>query len=129
MKNQEEIKSIKEAQRALSVDQSALADRLEALEAETPKREPREGDVYVHVSIDNSFLLFKDQYISLSGDTEAISMKKCLGKSPWETGQYVFKGTFNEVYMLRSDVEKDYVSKEDLRPYSANLPPSMKLAL
>ena len=119
MNKDTEIKSIKDAQRE-------LADRLEALETveAAPKCQPRRGDVWADWN-GARFLIDINGGMTYANGCYYTDYMSVIGSS---AGECRCLGTFDEVYMLRSDVEKDYVSKEDLRPYSSNLPPSMKLA-
>jgi hypothetical protein len=109
MNKQNEIKSIKEAQRD-------LADRLEALEQETPKRKPECGDVWQRGGERYMVANAGSGGLVLAIDVNDGTRWSDTNKNPFggSIEEFTYLGKAKDVLMLRSDVEKDYVSKEEL---------------
>jgi hypothetical protein len=98
--NQEEIKSIKVAQRE-------LADRLEALELieDQPKREPQCGDVWKGKTAHRIALIADGGKVLQQSDGLVFDLY------PTFPSLYEYLGTFDEVYVLRSEAPV----RDDLR--------------
>ena len=106
----QEIKEVKDQMRE-------LADKLEALETVEEKIVSKTGDVVI---ADGNTILVCDEGLSvhLGGHNMGsgiICVKASAYNDQVRTGDHEHLGTFNEVYMLRSDVEKDYISRDWLR--------------
>ena len=101
--NQQEIKEVKDQMRV-------LADKLEALEAvETQKRKPQKGEVWQGNSSGEVILITNDQRYVQRSNGAIFDVNGFFAEA------YTYLGNARDVLMLRSEVEKDYVSKEDLR--------------
>lgn len=114
MKNQEEIKEVKDQMRE-------LADRLEALEQETPKREPQATDVWTNANSGRHFIIDDEGVSDLGLDgSGCVRMETDFRFGRTDT----YLGKAADVLMLRSDVEKDYVSKETILELAKDYHPS-----
>ena len=105
MNKDTEIKEVKDQMRE-------LADRLEALET-VEQRNPKKGDVWECGGI--NYHVNEKLYMVEPNGIQAFEPA-----ANYEHKNYL--GTFGEVYVLRSDVEKDYVSKKELRQWAYSLP-------
>ena len=111
MNKDTEIKEVKDQMRE-------LADRLEALETVevAPKRKPQRGEVWQGQSSKEIALITNDKSFVQRSNGAIFDVHGYF------TDSYTYLGKAKDVLMLRSDVEKDYVSKKELRQWAYSLP-------
>jgi hypothetical protein len=103
MKDKERIQALKST---IDTAQVQLAELLKEPTAE--ERVPKAGDVWQYTS-DYKYII--DEHLTGVSTCRGIRTSAKFGD---DLTDCTYLGTFSEVYVLRSEVEKDYVSKEKI---------------
>jgi hypothetical protein len=108
MNDKERIEALKST---IDTAQVQLAELLKE-----PKRVPKAGDVFIAKGGQGEICIAINDGSYVIIDSEGGAGYHCDNLDA-EAECHTLKGTFDEVYVLRSEVDKDYVSKEKIKKF------------